>query len=110
MAGYQAKLSELEALGARVIAGSVDGEDDTKALIADLGLAFPVAYAITRETADALGAWWDERRGFMQPSEFVLDASGKVLAATYSTGPIGRIAPDDAAGLIKFLEARKAKG
>jgi len=72
-----------------VLAASTDPRDKAQEVAA--GLPFPVAYGVTREQADALGAWWEERRGIIQPSEFVLDAQGKVRSSTYSSGPIGRI-------------------
>ena len=33
---------------------------------------------------------------------------GKVLSATYSTGPVGRMDAGDALKLVKFLEKKKA--
>jgi peroxiredoxin len=73
------------------------------------GLPFPVAYGVTREQADALGAWWEERRGIIQPSEFVLDAQGKVRSSTYSSGPIGRVDAADVVKLINFYDAQARK-
>ncbi len=70
-------------------------------------LGFPIAYGVTREQADAIGAWWEDRRDIIQPSEFVLDGDGKVLSATYSTGPVGRMDAGDALKLVKFLERKR---
>ena len=44
------------------------------------GLAFPVAYGMTRADGDAIGAWWEERRDHIQPSEFLLNDNGRVLS------------------------------
>ena len=65
-----------------------------------------MGYGVTREIADKLGSWWEERRSIVQPSEFIIDASGKVLTASYSDGPLGRI---DAADVIKFINFREAQ-
>ena len=70
-------------------------------------LGFPIAYGVTREQADAIGAWWEDRRDIIQPSEFVLDGDGKVLSATYSTGPVGRMDAGDALKLVRFLERKR---
>ena len=59
---------------------------------------------MTREQANAIDAWWEERRSIVQPSEFLLDAGGKVLTSTYSSGPIGRM---DAADVIKNINFRE---
>ena len=53
-----------------------------------------------------IGAWWDERRAIVQPAEFLLDAKGKVVSSTYSSGPIGRVEAADVIRLIQFRESR----
>jgi len=105
LAGFQGQLDELKTIGASVVAASVDALDKAKEVAAELG--FPVAYGVTRAQADALGSWWEERRAIVQPSEFVLDAEGKVISSTYSSAPIGRIDAPDVIRLIKFRESRK---
>ncbi len=70
-------------------------------------LDFPIAYGVTHEQADAIGAWWEDRRSIIQPSEFILDGAGKVVSATYSTGPVGRLDAADALKLIRFVESQK---
>ena len=62
-----------------------------------------------RAQADQLGSWWEDRRQFVQPSEFVVAPSGKVVAATYSSGPLGRIEATDVVRLVDFLEAQARK-
>jgi hypothetical protein len=88
------------------VAASTDPLDKAKEVGAEL--SYPIAYGVTRATADRIGAWWEERRGIVQPSEFVLAADGKVVASTYSSGPIGRIEPGDVVKLIQFRD-RQAK-
>ena len=72
-------------------------------------LGFPVSYGMTRADGDAIGAWWDERRDHIQPSEFVLSQSGKVLMSTYSNSPVGRMDPNELFPLIKFLNSQRKK-
>ena len=72
-------------------------------------LFYPLGYGVTREDADRIGAWWEERRGIIQPSQFVLGADNKVKASTYSSGPIGRIEPGDVVKLIEFYEKQAKK-
>jgi alkyl hydroperoxide reductase subunit AhpC len=70
-------------------------------------LSFPVAYGVTRDIADQLGSWWEDKRGIIQPSEFLVSAEGKVVTSSYSSGPIGRIDAADVVKMINFLESRK---
>ena len=93
--------------GVSIIAGTVDTEQQTLDVSQNLG--FPVAYGMTRADGDAMGSWWEERRDHIQPSEFVITKSGKVMMSTYSNSPIGRMDPEQALTLIKFLNAQRAK-
>ena len=104
MVGFEKLKAELEGVGASVFAASVDPIDKAGEVAAEV--SFPVGYGVTREIADKLGSWWEERRSIIQPSEFIIDAGGKVLASSYSDGPIGRI---DAADVIKWINFREAQ-
>ena len=83
----------LEALGAKIVAGSVD--DEEHALRIARNLEFPVAFGMTRQDAATIGAWWGEQRAILQPAEFLIDADGKVLHSLYASGPVGRMAPEE---------------
>lgn len=107
MAAFNDLKQQFDDIGASIIAASVDALD--KAAEVQQELAFPVAYGVTRDQADALGSWWEERRAIIQPSEFILSQDGTVLSATYSSGPIGRVMPRDALKLIGFIESMKNK-
>ena len=93
-------------MGIAILAASVDPLE--KATEVQGGLSFPIAYGVTRDQAAAIDAWWEDRRSIIQPSEFVLDGGGKVLSATYNTGPVGRMDAGDALRLVKFFEKKKA--
>ncbi len=105
MDGYAEHRSELESLGASIVAASVD-DPEKAGEIAD-GKGFPFGHSVTRADADALGSWWEDRRGIIQPSEFLLNAENKVMAASYSDGPIGRMDAADIVKVINFYESKK---
>ena len=106
MAGFEKLKPELDALGVKVVAASIDPKDKAAEVAADL--SFPVGYGVTREMADQLGAWWEERRGIIQPSEFLLGADNRVRSATYSSGPIGRVDAADVVKIINFYDKQAA--
>jgi hypothetical protein len=62
-----------------------------------------VAFGMTRDMGDNIGAWWDERRDHIQPSEFILRGDGRVIASTYSNSPVGRMDPEETLRLLRFL-------
>ena len=90
----------------KVVASSVDPLDKAQE-VADV-VNFPIGFGLTRETADLLGSWWEDRRQIIQPSEFVINAeSGKIVASSYSDGPLGRIDAADVVVMVNFLESQK---
>ena len=107
MAAFAGKHEELRAAGAGVIAASVDPLDKAQEVAAQVPYA--VAYGVTRTQADAIGAWWEDRRGIVQPSEFIVGPNGAVIDSSYSSGPIGRIDPADVLKRIAFVEKQAAK-
>ncbi len=105
MVGFENLKDEFAAIGAKVVAISVDPIDKAKEVAAEV--SFPVGYGATRADGDAIGAWWEDRRSIIQPSEFVVGADGKVIVSSYSDGPLGRIDAADVVKLIRFYESRK---
>lgn len=107
MAGFEKERQALEAVGAKVIAASVDPLDKAREVASKV--SYPIGYGVTRDMADQLGAWWEERRGIVQPAEFLVGANGKIMASSYSSGPLGRIDAADVAKLINFYESQARK-
>jgi peroxiredoxin len=107
LAGFEQHMKELTALGVKVVAASIDPIDKAKEVAATV--SFPIGYGVTRAMADQLGSWWEERRSIIQPSEFLVAADGKVRAATYSSGPIGRVNPADVVRLVNFYDKQAAE-
>jgi peroxiredoxin len=103
--GFEQHKPELDAIGAKVISSSVDPLDKAEEVAANL--SFQIGYGVTREIADKIGAWWEDRRGIIQPSEFVVNDEGRIIVSSYSDGPLGRIEASDVVRLIKFYESRK---
>lgn len=106
LAAWQEKKAELEALGASIFTASVDSLEQAQEVVGQ-GLTFPVAYGVTREESERFGAWWEEERGYIQPSEFLLGRGGVVLGAMYASGPVGRMGADEAVRLITNRERRR---
>ena len=107
MVGFEKRKPELDALGITVVAASVDSIEKAKEVAAEL--SFAVGYGLTRAIADQLGSWWEERRGIIQPSEFLVTAEGKIRSATYSSGPIGRVDAADVITLVAFYDKLAAR-
>jgi len=107
LVGFNAVKGELDALGAKVVAASVDPIDKAREVAGEV--SFPIGYGVTRDIANTLGAWWDRRRNIIQPAEFVVGTNNKIIVSSYSDGPLGRIEGADVVSLIRFYEARKSQ-
>jgi len=54
-------------------------------------IAFPVVYGLdVRQEAEKIDAYFDSENSYFQPANFIL-RNGKVIQATYSSGPLGRL-------------------
>lgn len=81
LAGYAVRHGEFDALGAQVLAISVDGRPDGAALKTKLRFPFPVLSDPERTVIDRYAGIEDElRRGVAigKPATYVLDAVGRV--------------------------------
>ena len=101
---FQRASATLADVGAQVAALSVDDEATTANLIAKNGLTFPIGFgANARAVADLTGAFVNPDPVYLQSTGFVLDPAGKVVVSVYSSGAIGRLVPDDVAGLVRYV-------
>ena len=107
MVGFNAVKGDLDALGAKVVAASVDPIDKAREVAREV--SFPIGYGVTRNIADTLGAWWEDRRNIIQPSEFIVGTDNRVVISSYSDGPLGRMEGADVISLIRFYEARNKR-
>ena len=106
---FQHASTVLAEVGVEVAALSVDDEAATAALIAKHGLTFPVGFgAEAQAIAGLTGAFVNPDPVYLQSTGFVLDPQGKVVVSVYSSGAIGRLVPDDVAGLVRYVREHVA--
>lgn len=106
---FQRAQDELTELGVRVVALSIDDEATTATTITTNKLTFPVGHnADAAAMAAATGAFVDPADGFLQSTGFILDPAGNVVLSVYSSGAIGRLVPEDVAGMIRYLREHAA--
>lgn len=104
LAAFSRAADTLAGLRIRVVAVSVDDEAAAAGLVARYHLRFPVGYGADADRiAAATGAYTNDNPRYLQSTGFILDPSGRVVIAVYSSGAIGRLVPDDVAGFIRYL-------
>jgi peroxiredoxin len=106
---FQRAGDSLAETGIKVAALSVDDERTTAELIAKHGLTFPVGHgADAAAIAAATGAFVNPDPVFLQSTGFLLDPTGKIAVSVYSSGAIGRLVPEDVAGLVRYVRQHAA--
>ena len=106
---FQRASDSLAQAGVRVAALWVDDEETTAEFTAKHGLTFPLGHsADARAVAGLTGAFVNEDPLYLQSTGFVLDPQGKVIVSVYSSGAIGRLVPEDATGLVRYLREHAA--
>ncbi len=69
----------------------MDKEEDARKMVEKHKIGFRVVYGLdVRKEAEKIGAYFDSENGYFQPANFIL-RHGKVVQATYSSGPLGRL-------------------
>jgi len=88
-----------------VVAASTDPIEKAKDTVSEHSLTLPVGYGLpVKETAATLGAFYEEKRGFLQATGFVIKPDKTIAVAQYSSGPIGRLVWQDILGLVQFYK------
>jgi peroxiredoxin len=105
LAAFEKARPKLEEESIRVIAASTDPLDKATETVKEHALGFPVGYALpVKETAAMLGAFYEEKRGFLQATGFVVKPDRTIAVSQFSSGPIGRLVWQDVLGLVQFYK------
>lgn len=108
MADYQTWLQEFKQLGVAVIAASVDTLAEARKTVDTQRLTFPVGYGLDyRDISRQTGAFIEHERKILHATGFLLKPDLKIHVAAYSTGPIGRLTPNDVTSLVRLAGQKK---
>lgn len=92
------------------MAASVDSIEDASKIVKDNQLTFPVAYGLdAKEVSSATGAFYEKDKEFIHATGFLFNREGTIIVASYSTGAIGRLNPQNCITLITYLQAKQVK-
>jgi len=103
LAAFNRAHTRLVDANVKVVALSVDDEATTQATIDKYKLQFPVGHSAHADAvAELLGSYTNEHPKYLQSTGFVIAPDGALVCAVYSSGAIGRLVPDDVAGLVAY--------
>jgi peroxiredoxin len=101
------RASRLKEEGVKVVAASVDTEEDAQKTIAECGIDFPVGYgADCQAVARLTGCFYEERRQILHSTGYLLRPDGTIAVGVYSTGPIGRLVWRHVLSLVQLYKQR----
>jgi peroxiredoxin len=105
LAAFERAQPKLAEEGITVVAASTDPADKAGETVREHSLTFPVGYGLPlKETAAALGAFYEERRNVLQATGFVMKPDKTIVVSQYSSGPIDRLVSQDILGLVQFYK------
>jgi peroxiredoxin len=107
LAAFERATEKLAGLGVKVIAFSVDDEATTAQLVAKHKLRLPVGHSADADkVAAATGAYTSDKPHYLQATGFLLAPDASIVNAVYSSGPLGRLVPDDVAGMVAYIKSK----
>ena len=105
MAAFERAQDKLRDEGISVVAASTDPLEKAKETASEQSLTLPIGYGLPlKETAATFGAFYEERRGVLQATGFVIRPDRTIAVAQYSSGPIGRLVWQDVLALVQFYK------
>lgn len=108
MADFQNKADDFRAAGIRLLAASVDAQDDASKIVRELQLSYPIGYGLSAEEVGAsTGAYYEPDKKYLHATGFIISPEGNVAAAVYSTGAAGRYTAGDALDVATALSKKK---
>ncbi|MBS1217122.1 MAG: alkyl hydroperoxide reductase/Thiol specific antioxidant/Mal allergen [Proteobacteria bacterium] len=107
MADYQTWLPEFKQLGVAVIAASVETPEAARKTVDTQKLTFPVGHSLDyQDVSRRTGAFVEHERKILHATGFLLKPDLNIHVAAYSTGPIGRLTPNDVSSVVRLALAK----
>ncbi|MBI3827327.1 MAG: redoxin domain-containing protein [Candidatus Rokubacteria bacterium] len=105
LAAFEKAQDRLREEGITLVAASVDPLERARETVEKQSLTYPVGFGLpVKETAATFGAFYEERRGILHATGFVVKPDRTIAVAQYSSGPIGRLLWQDVLGLVQFYK------
>ncbi len=94
-----------------LVIGSAEPAEKVRKTADKLGIhRIPVAPDLdAQEISRRYGAFFEEGKGFLHATGFLLLPGGKILAAVYSSGSVGRLTGRDVINLVRFVKSERKK-
>lgn len=100
-------MNEFRNINIAVMAASVDSLEDAQKTVDRYKLSYEIGYDLNaKEISVRIGAFYDEKDGFLHATGFIINPEGKIANGVYSTLSIGRLTPRDCFGFIDYYSKK----
>jgi len=107
LASFQQARAQLNETGIKLAAFSTDDEAHATEMADKHGLTFPIGFGVNVESmSTTLGSYVNEAHRSLESSNFLIRPDGAIELCVYSSGPIGRLTPED---VIDIVNRRKQR-
>lgn len=111
LSDFQKHSDEYTAAGVKVVALSVDTEENAQQTVSRHSLTFPVAYGLDPMVTSALVGTYtsdgnDGHPTYTQATGFLMTPGGQVALALYSSGAVGRLNATETLGMVKYIQQK----
>lgn len=109
LADFQKNIAEFEKRDIRIMGVSIDPASEAEKTKARYKLTIPLAYGVDAvEFSRLTGTFYNPENLYLDGAGFLIDPTGTVRGAVYSTGPIGRYTPRECWGMIDYFNKKDA--
>lgn len=103
---FQRALPELVGENIGVAAFSTDDRAHASEMVERIGIEFPVGYGVeVEDVSQLLKSYVNDAHRSLESSNFLLRPDGLIELCVYSSGPIGRLLPDDVIDIVRRRRA-----
>ena len=107
MLDFQENIEDFKKKNIQVIAASCDSKERAASFIENLKVTFKIGYGLNaKEVSEVLGAYYDEEKGHLHATGFIVGPLGRVILSLYSKGTFDRLKAKEC---ISFIESLSSK-
>lgn len=87
----------------------MDPEDKAGEMAAKNDAGFPIGFGVDAvDISSRTGCFYEDGKGFLHASGFILDPEGIIVMGVYSTGPLGRLEAETCLSSIDWYRQQRS--
>lgn len=101
LSAFQRVKEHLDEQRIGIVAFSTDDESHAREMVERNAIEFPIGYGVdVDDTSSLLMSYTNDAHRSLESSNFIVRPDGTIELAVYSSGPIGRLVPEDVIDIV----------